>query len=380
MTIEKIRTEIDAVDKGMLELFLRRMELAGEIGAYKRENALPVRDKERERQLLYKLCKDASPELLGYVKALFSTLIEMSCGYQGAQQEYNSHVKELIENALANTPDAFPQRAIVACQGVEGAYSQLACDKLFSLPNIMYMRNFESIFKAVDSNLCDYGILPLENSSAGSVNEVYELMNHYRFYIIRSVKLPVAHALLAARGTKISDIKEIFSHPHAIAQCSQFLGQEMKDIKVTESENTAAAAKILAQTGRKDAAVIASGDCGDLYDLSTISHNIQNNKDNYTRFICISKTPQIFPAASKTSFTLALNHKPGSLYSLLTKLAAHNINISKLESRSISGQEFEFKFYIDIDTPIITNELKQVLAELEFETDMFSYLGTYQEI
>jgi chorismate mutase / prephenate dehydratase len=377
MDIDKLNEEMDSVDDQLLNLFERRMEFAQEIGRQKKELSLPVADSEHERKTLYRLCEKARPELAGYVKVLFSSLFEISQSHQKAQSHYDSAVKKLLD-AAAHIPEAFPSRATVACQGVEGAYSQAACDKLFSPADITYFNSFEGVFQAVDSSLCRFGVVPLENSSAGSVNEVYDLMNRYRFYIVRSIKLSITHTLLAAPGAKIDDIKEVFSHEQAIRQCSRFL-KSWNGVKITECANTAMAAKQAASSGRTDAAVISSRDCAELYGLQALSFNIQNTDNNYTRFICISKKPEIYPGSHKTSLMLALKHKPGSLYSVLAKFYAHGINMNKLESRPISGQNFEFMFYFDIDTPVISDELKQVLAELEQETDMFDYLGTYQE-
>jgi chorismate mutase/prephenate dehydratase len=354
------------------------MKIAKEIGQYKKEKGLPVKDRERERKILYRLCEKAPPELAGYVRALFVSLIEMSGNYQTVLNPGDSAVKRLIETAVENTSDTFPTSAAIACQGVEGAYSQAACDRLFSLADITYFKSFEAVFQAVDQGLCRYGILPLENSVAGSVNEVYDLMNRYSCFIVRSVKLPITHTLLAAHGVQLDDIKEIFSHEQAIRQCGQFL-KSLKGVKVTECENTAIAAQQAASSGRTDVAVISSRDCAELYGLSILSYHIQNSDNNYTRFICISKEPEIYSGACKTSLMLALKHKPGALFNVLAKFNARNINLNKLESRPISGQDFEFMFYFDIDTPVISPELIQLLAELEQETDSFSYLGTYQE-
>jgi len=379
MNIDELNQEIDNVDDKILNLFEKRMELALETEKDRNESSLPVIDTERERKILYRLCEKSRSELSGYVKVLFSSLFEISRSHQRAKYHYDSAVKKLLEEAVQNKSESFPSRAIVACQGVEGAYSQAACDKLFSPADITYFNNFEGVFQAVDGGLCRYGVVPLENSSAGSVNEVYDLMNRYRFYIVRSVKLPITHTLLAAPGAKLDDIREVFSHEQAIRQCSRFL-KSWKNVKVTECANTAMAAKQAADSGRKDVAVISSRDCAELYGLHALSFNIQNTDNNYTRFICISKKPEIYPGANKTSLMLALKHKPGSLYNVLAKFYAHGINMNKLESRPISGQAFEFLFYFDIDTPVISDELKQVLAELEQETDMFNFLGTYQEI
>jgi chorismate mutase/prephenate dehydratase len=204
-------------------------------------------------------------------------------------------------------------------------------------------------------------------------------MSRYRFFIVRSVKLPITHTLLAARGAKMDDIKEVFSHEQAIRQCSRFL-KSWNGVKITECANTAMAAMQAASSGRTDAAVISSRDCADLYGLQALSFNIQNTDNNYTRFICISKKPEIYRGAQKTSLMLALKNKPGSLYSVLAKFNSQGINMNKLESHPISGQSFEFLFYFDIDTPFLSEDIKQVLAELEQEADMFNFLGTYQEI
>jgi len=377
MGIDELNQEMDNIDDKMLKLFEQRMGLALEIEKEKKEKALPVSDTEHERKILYRLCEMTRPELSGYVKVLFSSIFEISRSHQKAQSHYDSAVKKLLDDTSAYIPE-FPSRATVACQGVEGAYSQAACDKLFSPADITYFNSFEGVFQAIDGGLCRFGVVPLENSSAGSVNEVYALMNRYRFYIVRSIKLPVTHTLLAAPGAKLDDIKEVFSHEQAIRQCSRFL-KSWNGVKITECANTAMAAKQAASSGRTDAAVISSRDCAELYGLHALSFNIQNTDNNYTRFICISKKLEIYPGAHKTSLILALKHKPGSLYSVLAKFYAHGINMHKLESRPISGQAFEFMFYFDIDTPVISEELKQVLAELEQETDMFSFLGTYQE-
>jgi chorismate mutase/prephenate dehydratase len=378
MNIDELNREIDGIDGQLLNLFERRMDLAGEIGRCKQELSQPLVDTERERKTLYRLCEQARPELAGCVKILFSSIFEISRSRQKTRGAYDSAVKKLLDDSTRCMSETFPLRATVACQGVEGAYSQAACDRLFSPADISYFNSFEGVFQAVDGGLCRFGVVPLENSSAGSVNEVYDLMNRYRFYIVRSIKLPVTHTLLAAPGAKLDDIKEVFSHEQAIRQCSRFL-KSWNGVKITECANTAMAAMQAASSGRTDAAVISSRDCAELYGLQALSFNIQNTDNNYTRFICISKKPEIYPGAHKTSLMLALKHRPGSLYSILAKFYAHGINMNKLESRPISGQNFEFMFYFDIDTPVISDELKQVLAELEQETDMFSFLGTYQE-
>jgi len=379
MNIDELRTKINETDAHILELLKERMSVAAQIGQYKKENRLPIFDKQREREILSRLTDGQPDELAGSIKTVFSTLFEVSRAYQASIISERSPLSLLLDKAIKNTPEAFPEKAVVACQGVEGAYSQTACDKLFSIPDIMYLNSFQKVFGAVDSGLCRYGILPLENSTAGSVNEVYDLMNQYSFYIVRSLKLRIQHTLLAPIGTKLSDIKEIFSHEQALSQCSSFL-KTLTGVKITPCENTASAAKLASESGRTDIAVISSHDCADLYGLSVLSYGIQNTDSNYTRFICISKTPEIYPGANKTSLMLSLKHRPGALYYIIAKFNALGINLIKLESRPIPGRDFEFMFYFDIDAPICSDSLRLVISELEREAEMFDYLGSYQEI
>jgi chorismate mutase/prephenate dehydratase len=377
--IGELRTQMDEVDRELLSLFERRMALSNELGLCKKKNDLPILDPTREREKLAAMTEDIDPALRRHTKILFNTLFELSRSRQAQSYRPKSDLLGLIDQALETTPKIFPDSASVACQGVEGAYSQQACDRLFSLPNIMYCNTFQAVFQAVEAGLCRYGVLPLENSSAGSVNEVYELMSERNFFIVRGLRLNIQHTLLAARGVKLSDITEIYSHDQAIQQCSRFL-KSLNGVKVTSCENTAQAARDLSISGRQDTAVIASQDCAELYGLSELAYGIQDTDNNYTRFICISKNLEVYPGANKTSIIVSLPHHPGSLYSAIAKFNALGINILKLESRPIAGMDFEFKFYFDFDASVYAEEFKQVISELENEARSFTYLGSYQEL
>lgn len=377
MDINELRQEIDSIDRQLTELFEKRMKTAAGIAAYKKENGLPVFDRERERKVVNKVTEMSSPEIQVYTKTLYQTIFDLSRTYQKKLINPSSELTKMLDEVTASTPLQMPDRATVACQGVEGAYSQFACDKLFTYPSIMYFSGFDDVFKAVDSGLCRYGILPLENSTAGSVNTVYDLMKKYKFYITHSTKLFIGHSLLAPEGTAISDIKEVFSHEQALNQCSEFIASI--GAKVTVCKNTAAAAKMVAESGRTDCAAIGSKDCAELYSLRVLKSGVQNTDNNYTRFICISKKPEIYPGAKKTSIMLTIPHKPGSLYNIISKFAALGLNMTKLESRPIPGSNFEFMFYFDIDASVYSENLKALLCELESECEQFSYLGSYTE-
>ncbi len=378
MSIQDYRQEIDKIDEELVRLFNKRMEVIKEVAQFKKESKTPLYDGERERQLIAKAAERSTQDTELYTRVLFSTLTNVSRAYQSRVLSADKQLAETISTALDKTPQLFPERAVVACQGTEGAYSQHACEKMFKLPQIMYMSSFEAVFKAVDSGLCRYGILPLENSTAGSVSMVYDLMSQYNFYIVRSVRCRINHALLS-KATSLSQIKEIWSHEQAIEQCAQFLADH-KDIKVMPFSNTAAAAKEIAESGRTDVAVIASPDCAALYGLNVLKRNIRDNASNDTRFICISKELEVYPGADRTSMKLTLPHRPGSLYHILAKFFASDINLVKLESRPLPGSDFEFMFYFDVSESVYSPVLSTLLCELDAETEDFEYLGSYTEL
>ena len=378
MDLKDLRREIDRIDDDLVRLFEERMDISGKVARYKQENNIPVYDPAREREKLYDLSFKVKEDRVAYVTALYSLMFDLSRSDQQRILRPESELTDTIMSAIKDTEWIFPDRTIVACQGTEGAYSQLAAEKLFALPSIMYMDSFEGVFSAVDSGLCAYGILPLENSTAGSINMVYDLMMRYPFSIVKSVRLKVDHCLLAKEGTDISAIKEVFSHEQAIAQCSGYL--KSLGCKVTVCENTAVAAKMVAQSPRGDIAALSSRSCAALYGLSRLAESVQDRGSNYTRFICVSKSLAIYPGADKTSLMLTVPHKPGSLYHILSRFYIHGINLIKLESRPIPNRDFEFMFYFDLETPVYSPALLQVLRELSDMCDEFYYLGSYSEV
>ncbi len=373
------REKIDEIDADLVSLFAKRMEVASKLAALKKEKSLPVLDVKREREKL-KAVVDSSPdEIKEYTSVLYSLIFELSRSYQNKLIGRGNELVEKINRAIESTPKLFPERTAVACQGVEGAYSQLACDKLFKAPNVMYFSNFDAVFSAVEKGFCQYGVVPLENSTAGSVNTVYDLMIKHRFSIVRSIRLKVEHNLLAKPGASLSDIREIYSHQQAISQCAGFL-QSLKGVKIIPCENTAVAAKMVAESDRNDIATLSSRECMKLYGLSCLKASVQDKDNNYTRFICISKDLEIYPGADRTSLMAVLEDKPGSLYKLLSRLYALGINLNKLESRPLPEREFEFMFYFDLDTPVYSGEFLQLMGELGDICEEYSYLGSYSEV
>ena len=351
INLDNIRKDIDSIDSKLAQLFKERMEKSLEVARYKKENNLAVLNDRREKEILHKVSEEVGEPFDGYARLVFNTIFDVSRSCQNNYLARKSDLAERIQQALEETPKIFPKKAVVACQGVAGSHSQAACEKLFEVPSIMYFNSFEGVFNAVEKGLCQYGILPIENSSYGSVGTVYDLMQNYNFHIVKSLRLRISHNLMAKPGTKMSDIKEIFSHEQAIGQCGEFL-KTLKDVKITVCENTALAAKMVAESDRTDVAAISSKECLDLYNLELIKKHIQVSDNNYTRFICISKNLEIYPGSNKISLILSLPHVPCSLYHTISKFAALGINLTKLESRPIPGSDFEFMFYFDMDASI----------------------------
>jgi chorismate mutase/prephenate dehydratase len=379
MDLKDLRGQIDEIDDQLVELFAKRMDVAAAIGDYKKANNMPVFVPAREREKLKDVAEKAGPEMANYTRVLYSMLFELSRSYQSKRNNTLSPLYQQIHDAIENTPKLFPTAPMVACQGVEGAYAQIACEKIFQNPFIMYFKNFEGVFSAIEKGLCQYGILPIENSTAGSVKKVYDLMIHHKFSIVRTFRLKIDHHLLANPGAKLSDIKEIYSHEQALSQCTAFLAN-MPGVKVIPVENTAIAAEMVASSGRTDVAAISSRSCMELYNLITLASSIQDEGNNRTRFICISKNLEVYPGSDKTSIMMILNHRPGALYRVLARLYALGINVTKLESRPIPDRDFEFMFYFDLDTSIYSDEFVQLICELDELCEEFTYLGSYCEV
>ena len=379
MNIDEYRNRIDRIDKQLVTLFCERMDTASDIAAWKKEQKRPVFDPERERQKLLEVASSVPEELREYTASLYSLLFELSRSYQNRLLGTASELTAQIQGAIDETPALFPSDASVACQGVAGAYSQIACDRLFKRPAVLYLSSFDAVFSAIESGLCRYGVVPLENSTAGSVNAVYDLMMNHNFRIVRSVRIKVDHCLLVNPGTKREEIREIYSHQQAISQCEKYL-HSFPNARVIPCENTAVAAKMVAEAGRRDAAALSSHACGKIYGLSCLESSVQDMDNNFTRFICISKKLEIYPGADRTSLMAVLPHEPGSLYKLLSRFYALGLNLNKLESRPLPNRNFEFMFYFDLETSVYSPQFLQLMGEMPTLCEEFSYLGSYSEV
>ena len=379
MELNELRNEIDLVDDALVKLFVKRMELSAQVADYKKEHNMPIYVPAREREILQAVGKKSGHEMENYTRVLYSMLFELSRSYQSKRNSEVTPLYQTITSSIENTEKLFPQAPMVACQGVEGAYSQIACERMFKSPFIMYFKNFEGVFQAIDQGLCQYGILPIENSTAGSVKKVYDLMIHHNFSIVRTFRMKVDHNLIAKPGATLDGIKEIYSHEQAINQCGEFLGH-LSGVKVIPVENTAVAAEMVSKADRLDVAAISSRTCEELYGLKSLADSVQDKGNNRTRFICISKNLEIYPGSDKASIMMILPHKPGALYKVLARMYVLGINVIKLESRPIPDRDFEFMFYFDLETSIYSEEFVQLMCELDDLCEEFKYLGSYTEV
>ena len=377
MELKDYRAKIDEIDAQIAHLFAERMQAAEAIADYKAQNHLPIYHPAREREVLLSASQAAAP-YSREARVVFGAMMDVSRSRQAARLAGESPLTQAISRAVAETPATFPQNATVACQGIEGAYSHQAANRLFALPQILFFQRFDGVFQAVEKGLCRYGVLPIENSSAGSVTEVYDLMKGRDFSIVRGTRLHIVHALLT-RGAKLGQIREVISHEQAVRQCAPFL-KAHPEIRVTLCANTAVAAQTVANSGCDDLAAIASPACAEIYGLTALPDSIQASDNNHTRFIVISKKPEIYPGANRISLMLTLPHVAGSLYRMIARFSALEMNLLKIESRPIPGRDFEFMFYFDVEASCANPEVLSLLAELESTVSQFAFLGNYAEV
>lgn len=379
MNLDEVRQNIDVIDDQIAKLYAERMQLSAEVAKNKIESGLPVENAVREKQIISRVTAQFPEDTKLYCKQIFETMFETSKAYQLGIVDVKSPIKDEIKSAIGDGLKPFPVQASVACQGIYGAYSCLAADKIFPIASVSCFKNWDGVFSAVEKGFCDFGVLPIENSTAGSVIGVYDLMRRHKFYIVRSFKMKVRHCLLAPEGVNIKDIKEIISHDQALMQCGEFL-KGFGDVRISRCDNTAVAAKTVAESGRRDIACISSRECAELYGLCVLRDGVNDSPNNYTRFIAITNKLRIYEGTNRISVTLNLAHEAGSLNSLLNKFSALGLNLTKLESRPIPDSPFEFTFYFDFEADICSSSVQNLLSSIALNADGFAFLGAYEEM
>jgi chorismate mutase/prephenate dehydratase len=368
------RNKLDVIDKQIVKLFEERMDICGKVAETKIASGKAVYDAEREKQKLDAVSAMADSEFNQVaVRELFSQMMSISRKYQYSILAEHGRALKLGFERL----DKLPMDGVrVVHQGVEGAYSHAAALQYFGEnASIYHVAHFEDAMKEVQLGNADYAVMPIENSSAGAVIDMYDLLTRYDNYIVAETFLPVEHALLGVPGAKLSDIKTVFSHPQALMQCSQFLNDNgFKQISV---ENTAVAAKRVVEEGDKTQAAVASEIAGKLYGLELLKPAIQNNQGNTTRFIILANRKVYQKNAGKISLCFELPHTSGSLYNMLGNFIFNHVNMMMIESRPIPGRNWEYRFFVDIEGNLQDAGVKNALRGIGAEALNFKILGNY---
>lgn len=375
MDLLELRKQIDEIDEQLIPLLLKRMHVAENVAKYKIENGLPVLNEEREQQILDNVAKKCG-EQGDTIKTVFSATMDASRALQHKIIGGGKRIRETIADA-SRMKELTADGETVACQGVEGAYSGVTANTLFPDSPVQFYRQFEDVFEAVNRGEAKFGIIPVENSTAGSVHESYDLIMKYRFYVVGAYDLKIEHCLCAKADTRYEDITDVYSHPQALSQCHNFI--KNFDFTGINYSNTAAAAKYVAESKRNDIGVICSEKAAKEYGLKIIKKNIQNNNNNRTRFIVISKELVITDNADKISLIFSLPHKTGSLYRVLGRFSMAGLSLTKIESRPIENADFSYHFYVDILGNVKDQGTLDLICALSDELPEFEFLGNFFE-
>ena len=371
MELSDIRKQIDEIDSQLLPLFLKRMECSSAVAEYKAEHNLPVLNAQRENEILDRLSKEAQGNETA-VRLLYSTIMDVSRMAQYGKVSKGKRLAKQIEDAkdTSFTPKT------VACQGVAGAYSHIGAKKLYENCEISFFDSFEDVFKKVADGEFDCGIVPIENSYAGSVVENYDLLLKYNLYINKAINLPIEHCLVAKEGATLESIKDVYSHNQGLLQCAEFIKEMGYNSHATK--NTAVAARSVAESNDTTIAAIASSESAEIYGLNILKKGVQSSKLNSTRFVVVARKMQITKDCDHVSVAFPLPHVAGTLHRTLSKLAAANLNLTKIESRPMKSSPFSYLFYLDFCGNLFDKNIQALLSGMEEEIPDFTLLGNYK--
>lgn len=372
--LDQIRQEIDSIDKQLIELFKQRMDCAKAVGEYKKANSIPVLNQSRENQVLDKV-ENMGGEYGTFARLLYSNIMELS---RALQHTIMGSGKALREKILKASPQMETENIRVAYQGIKGANGHEAVLRLFPKGIPTDYKTFGDVFDAVDKGEVSYGVLPVENSNAGSVSSVYDLILKHRFCIVGALDLPIDYCLGGLKQSELSDIEKVWSHPQSLSQCSNYIAKHNFDS--TPCSNTAVAARDVAKEKRLNVAAICSYKAAEEYGLKVLDNHLQDSKGNTTRFIVISKKLYIPEKADKISLCFGLPHVTGSLYSVLCRFNSLGLNLTKIESRPILSDSFEYLFYLDFTGNVRSENVLNLLCALSEELPDFSFFGNYTEL
>ena len=371
----ELRDEIDTIDNEIVALFEKRMGIAEEVATYKISTGKPVFDKQREDSKLETLSAKVDSSFLKYgVRELFEQIMATS-----RKRQYQL----LAENGMADKTDFVEiekmdySGARIVFQGAEGAYSQLALKEYFGNSTNSYnVETWRDAMEAIKNGEADYAVLPIENSSAGIVSENYYLMVEYDNCIVGEQIIKIDHVLMGLPDAELSDITEVYSHPQALMQCSKYLDSH-REWETHSFINTAMASQKIKEDGKKHQAAIASKLTADIYGLKVLKEAIQDNTNNYTRFIIVAAKKVFEKKAEKISICFEIPHEKGTLYHKLSHFIYNGINMNKIESRPVQGKAWEYRFFVDFEGNLNDAAVQNALRGLKEETSRLKILGNY---
>lgn len=370
-----LRDEIDKIDRQMVELFEKRMEICGEVAEYKINTGKKVLDRERELSKLQVLGELAHSDFNRHgVTELFQQVMAMSRKLQYQLLEQNG-VKGRLDFTCVDKIDKKDVRVVY--QGLEGAYAHQAALEYFGEDvNCFHVERWRDAMEAIKEGSADYAVLPLENSTAGIVSDNYDLLNEYSNYIVGEKVVYIDHVLMGQTDAEESDIKTVYSHPQALMQCSKFLDEHRKWTQMSVN-NTAVAVKNVKDSADKTKAAIGSKQAAKYYGMKILREGICHGKANSTRFIIVTNQKIFEKNASKISICFEVPHTSGSLYNILSHFIYNDLNMTKIESRPIPEKQWEYHFFVDFDGNLNDSAVKNALRGIKEETANFKILGNY---
>ncbi len=374
--LKPLREQIDAIDQELLALFAKRMDVTRQVGEYKVASGIQVLDVQREKEVLDSKAALAPQAIQSEARTLFETIMALSRRQQRrlVEPDQPAFSAYLAQKAKAADPVDDPR---VLYQGVPGAYAEEAAVSYFGEDcRRRNLPTWEDVFAALQRGEADYGVVPIENSSTGSINQVYDLLAKYEHFIVGEVKLRVRHCLLAPPGVALEQITQVFSHEQGLFQCAPYL-KTHPDWKQTAMSNTAAAAQFVARSGQSYAA-IGSERSGRLYGLQVLERNIAKSAQNYTRFVVVAPRMELDGERDKVSALFTLPHKVGTLHQIMAVFAIGGLNMMKLESRPILEKNWEYRFFVDFAGNLLAPEMDLILREMAECATEFRVLGNYR--
>lgn len=378
--LDKLRSQIDQIDRELVALFEKRMEKVLKIGKYKREKDISIFNQARELEVLEKnIARLKNKYFENETKDFLNKVMEISRDLQ------RKHIMDVTDEGFLSPENitrgyhscALDQELVIGYQGQPGSFSQEALGQYFGTDvNTINVGEFEDIFQALETDKIDYGVIPIENSSTGGISEVYDLLRKYGFHIVGEKCIKVEHNLVGLKDTKLEEINEVYSHPQAFKQCREFF-KDRPNLKLIPFKNTATSAKYINEDKSINKAAVCSKKAAELYDLEIIKDNINYNKQNYTRFIIIGKDLEINQVSNKISIVTTTAHTPGALYRILGYFTENNLNMMKLESRPILDRSWEYFFYIDFSGNLQDDSVKKCIEAIRRNSTYFKLLGNY---